>query len=1215
MPAWLQAGVFAFACRNLGQGGFILFIKRLEIHGFKSFADRTTLELTPGITVVVGPNGCGKSNIADALRWVLGEQSVRLLRGARMEDIIFNGTASRKPLGFAEVSVTMDHSDGRLGLDYREVTFTRRLYRDGTSEYMLNRRVCRLKEILDMFMDTGIGKEAYSFIGQGRIDEILNSRPEERRLVFEEAAGIQKYRNRKREAERRLFETHENLLRVDDIIRELSVQLEPLQAQAGAARRYLGFREELRDTEVAMFVHEAVNLRHRIAETDVLCQRTADAALQRQTEIAVQESGLTAFQADLDEKQSGLMKIRQETQLCSSELEKYRGLMVLSQEKLRSQQQLATGISADIKALNSQYSALETDNRHEQKEMAEAERIIEKLSGELVDLENALSAAKKIPEAEQASLCQAELDNLLTEIRTLQSEHERLRLSREQFAAQMDRLQHEEAGKADQLSLLSGKTENLGAAQSALQQELEHTVSKRHSNRQEVEELMTRAEVFDRHIREGEKRQAEADGRLRLLQELESAHTGYGHGVKMILDAIKSDDPQLRGVLGTVADIIQVPAPYVAAVEAALGPALMNLVTEDDSVAKVAISWLKKVKGGRATFLPLNLLAEQQSHRPPVNCRHIEGYLGVASGLVEAPSRFRKVIDMLLSRVHIVRDLDIAVSVARLLRFRERVATLDGDVILPGGAMTGGRERKQGGILSRRRDIAELQQACAQEQERLLAVAAERASLSERLEAALQLSKTLDDLYLRQEHEILLYNREAELLREQSLVLIASLDALEREKHALSVQEGEISGVGLAVLARLDMLAGREREVRVALAQLEGKLAAREQERKLLHERHTECRVRLAAFTEKLEYFGTANERQARAKQELEKAIRLKEEELTKCQSAGEELRDALAVNEEAAFALERSLKQKISELAAREKEVRILADKLAIEREALRQAEKDFSAFERRQHRLEMEREKAEHELQSVLARLRHNWQLDLAEAETIAAPLTDYQAASERAAALKQLLQSAGTVNLGAIDELSRISERISFLTSQRADLAAAGRDLQKVISDVDALMAEKFAAAFKVLNESFGQVFKDLFGGGKSQLRLTDPQNPLESGVEIIAQPPGKRQQPLSLLSGGEKALSAIALLFSFLKVKPAPFCILDEIDTALDEANLARFNSYLSRLTSGTQFILISHRKKTMEQADMLYGATMEEAGVSRIISVRLSTPAHLGASAG
>ncbi len=1192
-----------------------MFIKRLDIHGFKSFADRTTLELTPGITVVVGPNGCGKSNIADALRWVLGEQSVRLLRGARMDDIIFNGTASRKPLGFAEVSVTMDHSDGRLGLDYREVTFTRRLYRDGTSEYLLNRRACRLKEILDMFMDTGIGKEAYSFIGQGRIDEILNSRPEERRLVFEEAAGIQKYKNRKREAERRLFETHENLLRVDDIIRELSVQLEPLEAQAEAARRYLGLREELKSTEVAIFVHEAVNFRNRIAETDILCRKAADAALQHQTEIIRKESGLTAIQTDLDEKQSALLKTRQETQLCSSELEKFRGLVVLTQEKLRSRQQLATGITADVEALSSRHSAQETDNRQEQKEMAEVEKVIGKLTGELSALESSLAAAKNTPEAEQASLCRAELDGLLKEVRTLQSDYERLRLGSEQFAAQIDRLQLEEASKAEQLSLILGKAENLAAAQSACQQELEHAVSIRHSNRQEVEELKCRAESLDRQVRESEKQLAEADARLRLLRELESAHTGYGHGVKLILEAVKGDEPQLRGVTGTVADIIQVPAPYVAAVEAALGPALMNLVAEDDTVAKGAIAWLKSIKGGRATFLPLNLLAEQQGHRPPADCRHIAGYLGVASGLVEAPPRFRKLVDMLFSRVHIVRDLDIAVSVARTLRFRERVATLDGDVILPGGAMTGGRERKQGGILSRRRDIAELSRACVQEQERLHALAAERASLSEKYAAALQLSKTLDDLCLRREHEISLYNRENDLLREQSFALTASLDALNREEQELAAREREITDAGLAVQAKLDMLVGRERELRVALAQLEGKLAAREQEMKHLHERHTECRVRLAAFREKLEHFGTTIDRHAKAKQDLEQAIRLKEEELIKCRSVELELRSELAVNTEAANALERSLKQQLPVLAAQEKEVRLLSDKLIVEREALRLAEKDFSAAERRQHRLEMDKEKTGHELQSVLDRLRHNWQINLAEATALAAPLADYQTASERAASLKQMLQSVGTVNLGAIDELSRITERISFLTSQRADLAAAGRDLQKIISDVDSLMAEKFAAAFNGLNESFSQVFKDLFGGGKSLLKLTDPQNPLESGVDIIAQPPGKRQQPLSLLSGGEKALSAIALLFSFLKVKPAPFCILDEIDTALDEANLARFNSYLCRLTSGTQFILISHRKKTMEQADMLYGVTMEEPGVSRIISVRLSTPEHLEVSAG
>jgi chromosome segregation protein len=1192
-----------------------LHIKRLEIFGFKSFADRTTLELAPGITVSVGPNGCGKSNIADALRWVLGEQSIRLLRGSRMDDIIFNGAASRKPLGFAEVSVTLDHSDGRLGLDYREVTVTRRLYRDGMSEYLLNRRACRLKEILDLFMDTGIGKEAYSFIGQGRIDEILHSKPEERRLIFEEAAGIQKYKNRKREAERRLIETHENTLRIDDIISELSAQLEPLQGQAAAAHRYVALRDELKSAEVALFVHEAKNFRSRVSETDALWRKLTDAVLRTQTEIAGKEAELAASEIDLDAKQADVLRYQHETQHSASELEKSRGLVNLTQEQLRSAQLQAAVLTADIQELNRQCSALESGRRQCDAELAEITETIEKLAGELLRLENSMSDVLNLPEAEQLRHCRHELENHVTAARTLQSEYDRLRLAGEQLAERLHRLQQEKAQKEEQLSHLEIKCVDLSTTQNTLQQELERTAGQKYVCESNLAEQTSRKELLDRQIREGENRLAEIEGRRRLLQELESGLAGYGHAVKLILEAKKgNNDPSFKGVLGTVADLLQVPATYVVAVEAALGPALQNLVTEDDNVAKGVIAWLKKVNGGRATFLPLSLLAEQQSYRSAANIQHIDGYCGVASELADAPSRFRKVVDMLLSRVHIVRDLDTAVMAARLLRFRERVTTLDGEVIYPGGAMTGGREKRQGGILSRRRDIKELGEAYAREQENLTLLVSERSFLSGRLEEIRLVIKALAEQYHRHEQEIALNDREIAFIREQTSRLTAELCSLQEHTVELSVKADDVSVAERATLDKLTVVAGKEREIRIAMAQLEGKLAAREQEKKYLQERHTEHRIHLAALREKVEHYEATKEKQAKTERELAAALRLKEEELGKCRVYCLKLQSEIAAYEESATALEQSQKRKLSEYASREKTVRVLSARLHAEREALRQAEKEFSSLERRQHRIELEREKLEHELHAVLDRLRQNWQLDFAAAESTATPLVDYQAAIEQVNMLQHALREVGTVNLGAIDEYSRVSERINFLTAQRDDLSLAGRDLHKIIREIDGLMAEKFVAAFTVINDTFGQVFKELFGGGKSLIKLTDPQNLLESGVEIIAQPPGKRLQQLSLLSGGEKALTAIALLFSFLKVKPAPFCILDEIDTALDEANLARFNSYLCRLSAGTQFILISHRKKTMEQANTLYGVTMEEPGVSKIISVRLAAATHLETNA-
>lgn len=1192
-----------------------MYVKRLEMHGFKTFADRTTLELTPGITVVVGPNGCGKSNIGDALRWVLGEQSVRLLRGMRMEDIIFSGAAGRKPLGFAEVSVVLDHSDGRLALDYREVTVTRRLYRDGTSEYLLNRHACRLKEILELFMDTGIGKEAYSFIGQGRIDEILSARPEERRLIFEEAAGIQKYKSRKREAERRLTETAENLLRVGDVIRELSGQLEPLTVQAATGRRYLELREELKNVEIDLLVHEARTLRGRWQEKEALCREAANELLKRQTALAEKEVELAGRQQVLDEEQSALTLLQSEVQRFSAELEKGQGRVALALEKRRGLQQQSAGMSMSLQEMDDRQTALDAEREQVKKTLAEVAAAMGRADEELSGSERALVSLEAAPEVRQAMACRDALESLLTEIRRLQSEHDRLNLGREQLAGHFVRLRQESAQKAAERSALEEKRDDLLATRHSLQQEWGSLVQQRQQKQVVAGEMLARQEILDEQRRQGEKRLAEIDGRLRLLQELESSLAGYGQGVKMVLEAKKRGETGLAGILGTVADVLQVPDRYVTAVEAALGSALLNLVTEDDDDAKKAITFLKKTKGGRATFLPLNLLGGQTYRRSAEKVTQYSGYLGVAAELVDTPERFRKVVETLLSRVHVVCDLEAAVPVARALHFRERVVTLDGDVMLPGGAITGGVEKKQGSILSRRRETTELAQTQAHERRQLAVLAQERQMLADKLAAALDDTKVLEEQSRQQERTISLLERDLTFSGEQLLKLAVALDSLEREMAEMSGKESSKAAAADVTICELAAAHEREKELRFALAGLQGKLDAKELEKRNLREQHTECRIRLAALEKQQEHHEEALGRLFREKTALAAARRRKEEELQRQKALCLELEIEIDENREALGALEKSQTGLLEGLLAKEKAVRLLTTGLRDETERLRLTEKELSAMERRQNRLDLEREKIETEWQSALDRLRENWQLEFAEAERLSRPCDDRAAAISRFGGLKEALQALGMVNLGAIDEHARVGERVEFLTAQREDLCRAEKDLQRIIREIDGRMGEKFATSFASLNESFGQVFKELFGGGSASLCLTDPDNPLESGVEILAQPPGKKRQHLSLLSGGEKALTAIALLFSFFKVKPAPFCLLDEIDTALDETNLAKFSAYLQRLAGKIQFILVSHRKKTMERADMLYGVTMEEAGVSKLISVRLSDSARPEASAG
>lgn len=1180
-----------------------MFVKRLEMHGFKSFADKTVFELTPGVTVVVGPNGCGKSNITDAVRWVLGEQSARHLRGMRMDDIIFGGTANRKPLNFAEVSITLDHSDGALGLDFQEVTVTRRLYRSGESEYLLNKRQCRLKDIVELFMDTGIGREAYSFIGQGRVDELLNARPEERRQIFEEAAGILKYKTRKREAERRLAETAENLLRVGDIIHELSGQLDPLHEQAESARHYLNLRDRLKAREVDVLVHDGDELRRRWYDVDQKHRAAADELLQQQAAVGHREAELAAAQMALDEEQAAVSAMQREAQRLSSELEKIHGRSAVNQEKMSGlQRQLDEG-AAFLREQAEQDQTLQAQTSRVAEQMAETARLLALAEEEQNNVRRAIKDMETSPEAVRSTACQEQLESLLPEIRRLQAEYDRLDVELEQLLETEKSLASGKEEKSTELAVLQQQGQALLTEKEQLENsknEMRTQIAANKARQEEAAGLMRQLAA----ARETKgKELADAQNRLRVLAELEDAMAGYYQGVKTVLTAKKQG--QFAGILGTVADLLHVPAQYVAAVEAALGTALQNLVAEHDGVAKEAIAWLKKTRGGRATFLPLNILDVQQRRSLPAELAELPGYIGVAADLIETEKRFAAVAESLLARVHVVRDLDVAVPAARALRFRERVVTLEGDVILPGGAMTGGHDKKQGGgVLSRRKEADAVNAAAKSLTTELAGIAQQHEQAAGQQQENLATAAHLEEKLRALELAIGVKSNEAALLARQAESAGRAFEAHERETVALVARSEEKKAALARVTDNLERCRERENTLRVEMAGLAGLLSAREQEKRSLQEQYTEYRVRLASLQKQQEHLDEERERFRREQRQLAERRAGKEEEIRLLKSRMLELADLLEEGKEDGAVLESQRAQVLSTLLEREEELRKKNTLYREETEQLRQLEKSLSGLERKQARLEVERGRVEVELQAVLDRLRESWELDFEDARKLAGPLHDRAEAQADIRSLKESIAALGTVNLGAIDEHGRVLERVEFLTTQRDDLREGEKDLLRIIREIDSRMGEKFASAFAVINENFGLVFKELFGGGRAHLRLTDPENPLDAGIEIVAQPPGKKLQHLSLLSGGEKALTAIALLFSFIKVKPTPFCILDEIEAALDEANLARFTQYLRNLCAETQFIIISHRKKTMEQADILYGVTMEESGVSKMISVRL-----------
>jgi chromosome segregation protein len=1178
-----------------------LHVKKVEIHGFKSFPDKTTLELTPGITVVVGPNGCGKSNISDAIRWVLGEQSARYLRGTRMDDIIFSGTANRKPLSFAEVSATLDNSDNRLSIDYQEVTVTRRIYRNGDSEYLLNRRPCRLRDIAELFMDTGIGKEAYSFIGQGRVEEILNARPEERRQIFEEAAGILKYKNRKREAERRLAETAENLLRVSDIIGELSGQLVPLSAQAQTARRYLDLRGELKLLEVNLMVHDATDMDRRLSELETRSTAARDELVEKQAAITKKEVDLAERQLALDAEQEELDRLQRELQNLTSGLEKVQGKIAVNAEKkkgLERQVELTLKSLAEEEAARSRVLAESEGTRQA---MEAAALAVEETAGELDAAEAELAAAESSPEARRARECREELEAWLPGLRRLQSEYDRLCIETEQLAERGERLlpeQEDRCAKQAELeknrSLLREEKKKIGFELSRFDRELTAQTAAREKLDLKVRDLEEKCLV-------SRKRSEDTEAEIKLLKQLDEAMAGYYQGVKTVLGA---GADRLSGIIGTVADILRVPPTYVTAVEAALGPALQNLVTEDDSAAKQAIAFLKKTRGGRATFLPLNLLTRRRGEAVPPELTGFDGYLGTAADVVETEPRFAVVVDNLLSRVHLARDLEVAVPVAKALRFSDRVVTLEGDVVMPGGAMSGGADRRQGGVLSRRKERQKLEEELQSRRRELSLLERSLAEVKNLIPAVAEETARLEEARRQGQLSLSVLIREEELLAGQAESAAAALARLQAEADTLAVQLEESQEAMTKAAEELDRGQAGEGVLRRELARLQGMLDAQEQEKRSLRNRCTELRVRMARLQKQQEF---REEETGRHTAELERSAtrkKAREEEIRGYRTDILELAGRMEEDRDKTAVLEKYRSELLTGFLAREKAQKELATAQREEMEMLRQAEKELSSLERRQARTEMEREKAAMELQAVQDRLQNNWQLDFEAAKRLAQAVSDRAEVLEVAARAREEINALGTVNLGAVDEHKRVLERVEFLEGQRRDLLEGEKDLKRIIREIDGRMGEKFVASFAVINQKFEEVFKELFGGGRAQLRLTDPGNILETGIEIVAQPPGKKLQQLSLLSGGEKALTAIALLFAFLKVRPAPFCVLDEIETALDEANLAKFNEFLRKLSAGSQFILISHRKRTMEQANILYGVTMEESGISKIVSVRL-----------
>ena len=1178
-------------------------LKRLEIYGFKSFADRTVVVFDNGITGIVGPNGSGKSNLSDAVRWVLGEQSAKALRGGRMEDVIFNGTQKRKRLGYCEVSLVFDNEDHALPIDFAEVMITRRAYRSGEGEYYINKSACRRRDIIDLFRDTGVGKEGYSIIGQGRIDEILSQKSEDRRSVFEEAAGIAKYRARKEESEKRLSNMQDNLSRVEDIISELESQLEPLAKASETARRYLALRDELRTLECSAFVLRTDRYKARIEDAEQMLeglrdaieheeQRAADLSLSREkaNECSIQ------LEADVSAAHETVLELTREKEAREGELAVLRAEIANMEKDV-----LALSQDEDVKrarcdALAAQISRCEAEIQAAKEDVAALTQEAEALETAMIAAQEAARQAEEELEAHQNAVIESM--NRLNTVKTSEVRLSTMRKDQEARGREAAQQLEELSASADDLrGQLAEAGEDLADAQaeekrcSDVQQEIE---------RESVKAGRRIADLQSAYNDASGRRQA-ALSRLHVLREMERDYAGYQQAVKQVLLYARGN----AGVHGVVASLMQVPREYERAVEAVLGGALQNVVTSDEYVARDMIDHLRRNKLGRATFLPVTTISGRTLSLQERQLLSMPGCVGVASELISFDERYRGIMENLLGRTVVAENLDAGIEIMRRGRHAFRLVTLEGDVMHSGGSMTGGSSNsRMTSLLSRDREIKEheaLSEKLADEmndcQRRIAEGEAARQGIKQRRAQAFEdLHQVQIDVSIASERVRTLrqqcedYDRQIErcrLLQEQIAQNMAQID--EQLAGTRSTQAGE-EKTGDEMNRRTGELGDILYDRREALDALREDVQKR--------------RVQLAARERDLTALIQDSARMMREQEDVAAQIGQAHESRAQLTLRHQQSTQRLAQDEDAGRRCGQMLEEAKAELLVRqsarnESQERIRA--LTQEIDSLR--EKLAEDMDKR-HKAEMVLSRTQGDLTQMTQRIWDDYELSYAGAQAYLKEPFDLPAGDKRITEIRREIRAMGPVNVTAVEDYRACRERYDDLTNQKNDLLKAQDDLMGIITTLQKQMERQFLDSFRMMQQYLSETFVQLFGGGQAELRLMDEKDVLGCGIEIVAQPPGKKLQLLSLLSGGERALTAIAILFAMLRLKPTPFCFLDEIEAALDDGNISTFADYLRGFSEDTQFVVVTHRKGTMERCDGLYGVAMEEKGVSRMLSVEL-----------
>lgn len=1180
-----------------------MYLKKLEMQGFKSFPDKVRLDFTPGLTAIVGPNGSGKSNITDAVRWVLGEQSAKMLRGAKMEDVIFSGTDARKPLGFAEVSVTFDNSDKRLNIEYDEVTVTRRVYRSGDGEYFINRASVRLRDVHELFMDTGLGRDGYSLIGQGKIDEILSNKSEDRRRVFEEAAGISKYKYRKIEAQRKLDGTTANLERISDIVSELEDRLTPLKRQSEKAKKFLELSERLKTLEATVSVMNIDLLKHSSGELDVSLRGLNQSAKDCADALDTLEKEIGSLYESIGTTEAEIAGVREDITSFEGSINLHLNEIGMNKSTIEENKNEILQLEADIalSEKDAEDKLLEIDSK--EKEVEKLENEVNTLKEALLELENSHSKCRENCEAALERLNNAN-ENLAastaeaSEIRAALSGADALR---ESYKAQLVDAENNASEAEEKLEFLRKSAEEIRVRANTAEGKKRDLLREKDKIKAEILVLEKKYGSDGQMLSDKESLLNMKRDRIRMLTELENEYEGYHKGVKSVMQAVSSElkNADIRAPLSR---LITIENDYTTAIEAALGGALQNIVTGSEEDAKAAISYLKNTRGGRVTFLPLTSVRARKFDE---KLSGFDGFIGLASELCGFDEEYRGIISSLLGSVAVTDNIANAVRMAKKCSYRFKIVTLDGEIISPGGSITGGNSGKSNGILTRAGDKNRLTEECEKLSEAVNKLKEKNKSTAEELSDK---NEQLSDVEAR------ISEADAEILslagEDNRLCFEISRETKEKEKNI------ELAARSSERISDIETQTKDKRNRLSELSEQNRKFGEDCEELKNLYEKAVEAERKASAEVSEAKTEVLSAEKTAAIEKERINSLKITHSAAVSSASAAKEKREALLLKNTTLFAdieikqkkiegLNDSIEQRRLRMNEIEQRKAARADEINSKQASVKNERERFASLQTEISKLETRKNKCEMETDAIINKLWDDYGLTYVTAAEFKCEIESLSTAKNEISGLKRQISALGSINVDAIEEYKTVKERYEFLSGQRNDLIEAKTSLEKTIADMQELMKKVFSEQFKIINAHFSETFKQLFGGGRAELKLSDPSDVLESGIDIDVQPPGKRLQNLMLLSGGEKALCAIAIIFAILKTRPAPFCIFDEIEAALDDVNVYRFAEYLKIMNEKSQFMVVTHRRGTMEAADKLYGVTMPKKGISEMLELNVS----------